>query len=91
MGKRVAVIGVGPSGLVAVRAREYTGYRHVGACAGCDARAICDGFYGDYAELFGEDEARPIHVGGPVSDPQHFSREQAKRIHPADRAWLTGD
>ncbi|HYB40993.1 MAG TPA: radical SAM protein, partial [Candidatus Methylomirabilis sp.] len=72
-----------------MRASEYTGYRHVAACATCDARAICDGFYGDYADLFGEDEARPIDAGGPTSDPQHFSRGQAKRIHPDDIGWLT--
>jgi pyruvate-formate lyase-activating enzyme len=74
-----------------MRAHEYTGYRHVAACAGCDVRAICDGFYGDYVDLFGEDEARPIHVGAPVVDPQHFSREQVKRIHPDDRTWMVSD
>lgn len=42
----------------------------------------------DYVELFGADEARPIRLGGPVSDPQHFSRSQAKRIHPDDVRWL---
>jgi len=71
-----------------VRAREYTGYRHVAPCASCDARAICDGFYGDYAELFGSDEAQPIKVGSPIADPQHFSRAQMKRIHPLDLLWL---
>jgi hypothetical protein len=34
-----------------VRVREYTGYRHVPACASCDLRAVCDGFYGDYVKL----------------------------------------
>ncbi|MBM3765550.1 MAG: radical SAM protein [Acidobacteria bacterium] len=72
-----------------MRAREYTGYRHVAACSQCDARNICDGFYGDYADLFGEDEARPIQLGGTVTDPQHFSKEQEKRVHPDDLAWLT--
>jgi len=72
-----------------MRAREYTGYRHVGACSACDARSICDGFYGDYANLFGEQEARPIQLGGPVSDPHHFSKDQWKRIHPEDVGWLT--
>jgi pyruvate-formate lyase-activating enzyme len=71
-----------------MRAREYTSYRHVAGCLTCDVRAICDGFYGDYADLFGEDEARPIDVDGPVSDPQHFSQHQAKRIHPDDLTWL---
>src|SRR5262249_23938677 len=71
-----------------MRAREYTGYRHVAGCAGCDVRGICDGFYGDYADLFGEREAQPIEIGGPVVDPQHFSRQQPKRIHPQDLGWL---
>jgi hypothetical protein len=70
------------------RAREYTGYRHVAACSLCDVQPICDGFYSDYVELFGADEARPIHLGGRVTDPQHFSRRQPKRIHPDDLGWL---
>lgn len=71
-----------------VRAREYTGYRHVKACASCDVQPICDGFYRDYVELFGAGEARPIQLGGRITDPQHFSRRQAKRVHPDDLAWL---
>ena len=54
-----------------MRAQEYTGYRHVAGCSKCDLRAICDGFYGDYADLFGADEARPIAIGRAVEDPQH--------------------
>ena len=57
------------------------------ACSACDCRAICDGFYGDYVELFGADEARPI-ASGARHDPQHFSRRQEKRTHPLDREWL---
>jgi MoaA/NifB/PqqE/SkfB family radical SAM enzyme len=71
-----------------MRASEYTGYRHVAACSSCDAREICDGFYGDYVELFGAEEARAIDLGGRVTDPQHFSRAQPKRIHPDDLGWL---
>lgn len=71
-----------------MRAREYTGYRHVDACASCDLAPICDGFHRDYAALFGPGEARPIHVGAPVTDPQHYSRSQMKRIHPDDLRWL---
>jgi MoaA/NifB/PqqE/SkfB family radical SAM enzyme len=74
-----------------MRAREYTGYRHVAACSSCDLQSVCDGFYSDYVELFGEQEARPIRLGGPVSDPQHFSRQQLKRIHPEDLPWLTAE
>ena len=71
-----------------MRAQEYTGYRHVPACDGCDLRSVCDGFYGDYSDLFGSEEAQPIVVGGSVSDPQHFSQSQLKRIHPDDLGWL---
>jgi hypothetical protein len=73
-----------------MRSQEYTGYRHVPACASCDLKAICDGFYGDYSELFGVEEARPILVGGAVDDPQHCTRHQRKRIHPFDADWVPG-
>jgi hypothetical protein len=71
-----------------MRSREYTGYRHVAGCSACDLRSVCDGFYGDYADLFGPSEARPISIGRRVDDPQHFSRHQQKRIHPLDRPWV---
>jgi MoaA/NifB/PqqE/SkfB family radical SAM enzyme len=71
-----------------VRAREFTGYKHVPPCLKCDVRNICDGFYGDYVEFFGHAEARPIVLGEDVDDPQYFSRIQRKRIHPEDVAWL---
>jgi MoaA/NifB/PqqE/SkfB family radical SAM enzyme len=74
-----------------MRAHEYTGYRHVSACSTCDVRQICDGFYSDYVELFGEQEGRPIVLGGPTSDPQHFSKHQLKMIHPQDLSWLEID
>ncbi len=71
-----------------MRAQEYTSYRHVAACASCDLQPICDGFYGDYADLFGTAEARPVTIGRRIDDPQHFARHQPKCIHPLDRAWV---
>ena len=73
-----------------MRAVEYTGYRHVEGCAECDLRRICDGFYADYLEIFGADEARPVSLGQAVDDPQLYSRQQPKRIHPFDVAWVGG-
>ena len=70
------------------RAREYTGYRHVDACLACDLQPVCDGLYADYVEIFGSAEVRPIVVGARVTDPQYYSRHQAKRVHPMDHAWL---
>jgi hypothetical protein len=43
-----------------VRAQEYTGYRHVPACATCDLRPVCDGFYRDYSDLFGTADTAPV-------------------------------
>jgi len=71
-----------------VRAREYTGYRHVSACQGCSLRKICDGVYGDYAELFGVEGLRPLQLDQEAEDPQYYTRQQFKVIHPLDRNWL---
>jgi MoaA/NifB/PqqE/SkfB family radical SAM enzyme len=71
-----------------VRAREYTGYGHVSSCNSCSLRSICDGVYGDYAELFGVEGLRPVKLGYDVTDPQHYTRQQFKVIHPLDRDWL---
>lgn len=71
-----------------IRARSYTGYRHVPACSTCDLQAMCDGFHSDYSILFGSAEARPVVLGARMTDPQHFSRHQVKKIHPDDLAWL---
>ena len=71
-----------------MRAREYTGYRHAAACASCDLQPVCDGFYHDYTELFGDGEAHAIAIGGRVINPQHYSQHQPKRIHPEDLRWL---
>lgn len=70
------------------RATEYTGYGHVAACAACSLRSVCDGVYGDYAELFGVDGLRPVRLGSDIRDPQHYTRRQYKVVHPLDRAWL---
>jgi hypothetical protein len=70
------------------RAREYTGYRHVGACQSCSLRKICDGVYGDYVDLFGTEDLRPLETDWQAEDPQHYTRDQFKVIHPLDRDWL---
>lgn len=71
-----------------MRSQEYTGYRKLHECATCDVSSICDGFYGDYADLFGTGEAKPISIGRRVRDPQHYTRHQLKVIHPLDANWL---
>ncbi len=71
----------------AVRASHDAGYKQYAACGSCSLRHICDGFHGDYAQLFGEVEAAPITNLGAVRDPLHYIRAQDKVVEPEDRAW----
>jgi sulfatase maturation enzyme AslB (radical SAM superfamily) len=64
-----------------------TGCKYGGGCLECDARAICDGFHADYADLFGTAEARPIKLGLKLTDPLFYIREQVKIVEPEDEAW----
>jgi len=73
-----------------VRAREYTDYSHVTGCETCSLRPVCDGVYGDYADLFGVEGIRPVRLGMAIVDPQHYTRHQRKVIHPLDQGWLEG-
>lgn len=75
-----------------VRAKEYTGYNHVEACDACSLRSICDGVYGDYAEIFGVEGLHPVQLDSAVTDVQHYTRQQHKVVHPLDKEWLeSGD
>lgn len=60
-----------------IRAREHCGYQYAPACADCALAAVCDGFHGDYASLFGLDEATAV-PGAPVDDPCYAIRRQHK-------------
>ncbi len=71
----------------AARAAKDAGYKQYDACGQCNARHICDGFHRDYAQLFGEDEARPITEISETRDPLLYIRDQEKMVEPEDRAW----
>jgi MoaA/NifB/PqqE/SkfB family radical SAM enzyme len=58
-----------------------------GACGSCDVASICDGFQGDYGELFGFAEARPIRIGHRVVDPKHYMAEQLKVVEVQEYDW----
>ena len=62
-----------------MRAVEYTGYRHVNGCTSCDARQVCDGFYGDYVEMLGAEEASPISLAA-----QSQIRSTSRRSKPRE-------
>jgi hypothetical protein len=72
-----------------VRAFDHCHYQYAPQCGQCDAKAICDGFHGDYAEMFGVSEAQPMSVGRPIDDPTYFIKEQEKLYEPeeANRPW----
>jgi pyruvate-formate lyase-activating enzyme len=62
-------------------------YKYHDACDACAAKNICDGFHGDYAELFGTLEAQPIERGMPIDDPVYYIREQEKTVEKEDMSW----
>lgn len=57
------------------------------ACKTCDVSSICDGFQGDYGELFGFAEARPIKLGRRITDPKHYMAEQPKIVEVQEYDW----
>jgi len=67
-----------------VRAQDHCRYQYAAQCDACDVKAICDGFHGDYASLFGSEEARPIHIGRKVADPLHYIKDQVKIYEPEE-------
>lgn len=69
------------------RASVNCHYKYHDACNECVAKNICDGFHGDYADLFGTDEANPIGGGQPIDDPCHYIRQQIKTVEPEDEVW----
>jgi MoaA/NifB/PqqE/SkfB family radical SAM enzyme len=62
-------------------------YRQHEACRRCPAQAICDGFHGDYADLFGTSEATPLPDIGPTENPKLFISEQEKIVEEEDKPW----
>lgn len=70
-----------------IRAERDCHYQYHPACEGCAARDICDGFHGDYAELFGTEEARPIPGAPRLQDPRHYIKDQTKTVEPEDESW----
>ncbi|GMW02976.1 MAG: hypothetical protein AMXMBFR84_41120 [Candidatus Hydrogenedentota bacterium] len=69
------------------RANFDCGYRFHSACSECAARTICDGFHGDYADLFGTEEATPITNVSKIDDPTFYIQRQDKVVEEEDKAW----
>jgi MoaA/NifB/PqqE/SkfB family radical SAM enzyme len=70
-----------------LRAREHCHYVYSESCKLCSIQNICDGFHGDYAYIFGTDEAKPIIASSKISDPKYFIVEQEKIVEEEDYEW----
>jgi hypothetical protein len=70
-----------------LRSSQHCRYQYDRACNTCDLRRICDGFHGDYAALFGTDEAKGVKLGKLVDNPKCFIGEQDKVIEKEDFEW----
>ncbi|MEW6067175.1 MAG: radical SAM protein [Nitrospirota bacterium] len=70
-----------------VHAELHCRYAYGKKCALCIANDICDGFHGDYAQIFGTGEAVPIIGDSPIGDPMHYIRHQEKVVEKEDESW----
>jgi len=70
-----------------MRASAHCRYTYAEVCKQCAARNICDGFHGDYAAMFGSNEARPIVDLPKLDDPRYFIAEQDKVVEEEDYEW----
>lgn len=70
-----------------MRATRHCNYLYSSQCKRCAVRQICDGFHGDYAAIFGTDEATPISSEIEVSDPLYYISEQEKVVEVEDYEW----
>jgi hypothetical protein len=70
-----------------LRSAQHCRYEYGRACDTCDIRKICDGFHGDYASLFGTDEARGVVLGKQIDNPKYFIAEQEKVVEKEDFGW----
>lgn len=70
-----------------LRAQVHCNYVYSSQCASCSLQKICDGFHGDYAEMFSADEAISISLPESVDDPKQFISHQSKVVEVEDYDW----
>lgn len=70
-----------------LRSAQHCRYEYGRACNTCDVKNICDGFHGDYASLFGTEEAQGVQLGKQIDNPKHFIGEQEKVVEKEDFGW----
>jgi len=67
-----------------MHAEVHCEYSYAEVCDQCTIRKICDGFHGDYAKIFGTEEAAAITDGAATDDPVYYIRLQNKIVENDD-------
>jgi len=62
-------------------------FRYIKECSHCSLNKICDGPYGDYVDLFGSDEMKPVTDISLVEDPLYYNKEQQRIVEKEDESW----
>jgi molybdenum cofactor biosynthesis enzyme MoaA len=70
-----------------IHAELHCRYVYGEGCKLCIAKEICDGFHGDYAEIFGTEEASTIRGDFVINDPLFYIQHQKKIVEKEDEAW----
>jgi len=70
-----------------LRAESHCGYIYAQSCQECSLQKICDGFHGDYATMFGADEANAKVLSECIIDPKEFISSQLKIVEEEDYDW----
>lgn len=70
-----------------IHAEIHCKYRYGSTCRSCMAKSICDGFHGDYAQIFGTEEAVAVAGKGHIEDPLYYIRNQSKIVEKSDEKW----
>jgi MoaA/NifB/PqqE/SkfB family radical SAM enzyme len=70
-----------------IHAEVHCNYTYGNACKSCMVKEICDGFHGDYVQIFGAEEAIPIKENSKVIDPLYYIKHQQKVVEREDEEW----
>jgi hypothetical protein len=61
-----------------LRAEVHCRYQYAKVCSHCSLKDICDGFHGDYADIFGTREAKPVFLKETIDNPCYYISQQQK-------------
>jgi len=61
-----------------LRVEKHSNYKKDKRCLECSLYDICDGFHGDYADVFGMDEVRPLRLDFSILDERYYIKNQKK-------------